>query len=117
MQDSYNKSGVEQCALANFLDDYCIGSKNRSLSRGYLDDLGLMVSCAESSSDLLKAAKITSFVSFGNKTGDSYLIYQASIMYAELLYSFQSTMSKGATSNTIEALTTAVLLGLYEVCS
>ena len=86
------------------------------MSRGYLDDLESLLAHAGPSSDIANAAKIAAFASLGNKTGDPHLIHRASILYSDLLCSFQVTMSNAATSNTIESLTTAVLLGLYEVC-
>jgi hypothetical protein len=115
-QHAFNDSGIEQRALAAFLDDYCIVSKNKSLSRGYLDDLESLLAHAGPSSDIAKAAKIAAFASLGNKLGEPDLIHRANMLYSDLLRSFQVTMSKAATSNTIESLATAVLLGLYEVC-
>ena len=115
-QHGLNDSEIEHRALSAFLYDYCIVSKNRSLSRGYLDDLESLLADAGPSSDIAKAAKIAAFASLGNKIGEPDLIYRANLLYSDLLRSFQVTMSNATTSNTIESLTTAVLLGLYEVC-
>lgn len=101
--------------LADFLDDYCIVSRNKSLSRGYLDNLRSLLANAGPSSDITKAAMVAGLASIGNKLGEPDLVHEANILYSDLLGSFQVTMSRGATSNTIESLTTAVLLGLYEV--
>jgi hypothetical protein len=86
------------------------------LSRGYLYDLESLLAHAGPSSDIAKAAKIAAFASLGNKIDEPDLIYRANMLYSDLLRSFRVTMSKAATSNTIESLTTTVLLGLYEVC-
>ena len=115
-QDAFNESEIDHRALALFLDDYCIVSKDKSLSRGYLDDLPSLLAHTGLSSDTAKAAKIAALASLGNKVGESNLVHRANMLYSDLLSSFQVTMSKAATSNTIESLTIAVLLGLYEVC-
>lgn len=115
-QHAINGSGIEQRALAAFLDDYCIVSNNTSLSRGYLGDLKSLLAHASPSSDIAKAAKMAAFASLGKKLGEPDLIHQANISYLDLLRSFQVTMSEAATSRAIESLATAVLLGLYEAC-
>lgn len=114
---TFNDNDFEQIALAAFLEDYCISSRNKALSRGYLDSLGSMLAHGKPSSDLAKAAKIASLASLGNKLGEPGLVHQAKLSYLELLVSFQTTISKPATANTIESLATAVLLGLYEIIS
>ena len=115
-QCAFDDSEFEQRALAAFIDDYCIVSTNESLSRGYLHGLESLLTDAGPSSDIAKAARIAAFASLGNKTGDPDIGHRASELYLDLLHSFQITMSMAATSNTVESLTTAVLLGLYEVC-
>jgi hypothetical protein len=115
-QPTFNDSEIEQMALAAFLEDYCISSKNKALSRGYLDNLGSLLAHGEPSSDLAKATKIAALANLGNKLGEPGLVYQAKLSYLDLLVSFQVTMSNPATANTIESLAAAVLLGLYEVC-
>jgi len=116
LRDIYNGREIEQLVLDTFLDDCCIVPKNKSLSRGYFGDLKSLLGSAGPLSDITKAAKAAGFASLGNRRGEPYLIHQVAILYSELLCSFQATMSDGAISNTIESLTTAVLLGLYEVC-
>lgn len=111
-----DNSDYELHALAAFLEDYCIVSKNRMLSRGYLEDLRPLLASAEPSSNIQKAAKIVALASLGNKSGEERLTHQASLLYSDLLHSFQMTVSNSDTSNAAESLTTAVLLGLYEVC-
>ena len=112
-----NDSDVNQIALATFLDDYCITSKDKTLSRGYLDSLGSLLAHGQSSSDLSKAAMVAALASFANKIGDPRLLHRAKESYSDLLVAFQSTMSNRVTASTIESLATAVLLGLYEVIS
>ena len=116
LQKTYHGIEIEQRALSTFFDDYCVVSNDRSLSRGYLNDLECLLASAGPSSDITKAVRITSFASLGNKIGEPYLLHQANMIYSELLCSFQITMSRESTSNTIESLTTAVLLGIFEVC-
>jgi hypothetical protein len=116
LRNTYNGSEIEQRALFTFLDDYCVVLKDKSLSRGYLNDLECLLASAATSSDITKSMGIASFANLGNKIGEPYLVHQANMMYSELLCFFQITMSREATSNTIESLTTAVILGLYEVC-
>ena len=111
-----SSSEIERSALAAFIDDYCIVSKNESLSRGYLHGLESLLTNTGPSSDIAKAARTTAFASLGSKAGDPDILHRAHELYLDLLNSFQITMSEAATSNTVEALTTAVLLGLYEVC-
>lgn len=48
--------------------------------------------------------------------GRSELVEKAKQLYADLLSSFRMTISDSATSNTVEALMTSTLLGIYEVC-
>ena len=110
-----NDPEIEQCALATFLDDYCIVSKDKSMSRGYLTDLESLLVNAGPSTDLARAVKVVALASLGNKLVDQDLALRAHILYSNLLSSFQVTMSKTTTSNTIESLTTVLLLGLYEV--
>ena len=115
-QNKFDDSGLERHALAAFLEDYCAFSKPGGISRGYLEGLKPMLAHALPSSDIAKAVKMLAFASFGNKIGDQHLVHLAKNMYPDTLHSFQGTMSNMATSNTTESLTTAVLLGLYEVC-
>lgn len=114
-QPSFNVSELERRAVAIFLESFCVHSENKALSRGYLDNLGYLFTCSESSSDLAKAAKVTALAHLGNKIGEPGLIHRARLSYLDLLVSFKVTMSNPATASTIESLAAAVLLGLYEV--
>lgn len=106
---------MDQIALNTFLDDYCVRSKDKNFSRGYLDSLGSLLAHEAPSSDLAKAARVAALASFGNKISEPILLHRAKESYSDLLVSFQSTVSDPVTANTIESLATAALLGLYEV--
>ena len=110
---SYN--ATEQYALALFLDDFSVVSRDRLVSRGYLHDLKSLLANAGPLSDVAKAARVAALASLGNKAGRPDIVRRASLMYSDLLSSFPVTMSDPSTSNTIKSLATAVLLGLYEV--
>lgn len=112
-----NSNDLEQHVLAVFRDDYCIVPGDVALSRGYLRGLGSLLASAAPSSDVARAVKIVALASLGNKLDEPGLIHRAYASYPDLLRSFQVTMSKATTSDTIETLATAVLLGLFEVCS
>ena len=114
-QNLFTNIEAEQAALASFLDDYCVSSKDKTLSRGYLDNLEYLLAHGDLSSDLANATKAASLASLGNKLGEPDLLLRAKASYSELLASVQQTMSNSTTSKTLESLATAVLLGLYEV--
>jgi hypothetical protein len=97
------------------LNDYCIIPKQSWLTRGYLAGLETLLAGSGPSSDVAAAAKTAAFASLANKHHDTHLSQRAKTEYSKLLRSFSATMSKPEMSNTLEALTTAVLLGIYEV--
>ena len=111
----FQESEVESFALAAFLEDYCVVSTNRVLSRGYLDGLESILAQADPSCDVAQASKIMALVNFGNRWHRPALVHKARVIYSALLSSFRKTMSNNSTSRTIQSLLTAVLLGLYEV--
>ena len=107
---------VSQYALTAFLADYSLSPTNKLVSRGFFDGLEILLANNQSpSSDLTNAAKIAAFASLGNQLNKPDLINQANMLYSDVLSSFQITMSESSTTNTIESLTTAILLGLFEV--
>ena len=106
---------VEHFALTEFLNDYCIVPKKNYLSRGYLAGLEQLLRIVDPSSDLTSAVRTAAFASLANKYRDTQLSQRAKAEYSKLLRSFSITMSRPETSNTLESLTTAVLLGIYEV--
>ena len=113
----FDISQLEQHALPTFFFDYCVISRDRSLSRGYLDGLETLLHHAGPSSDVGRACKIVALASLGNKLGRPKLVEKAKQLYAGLLSSFRMTISDPATSNTVESLMTSALLGVYEVGS
>lgn len=112
---SDEESQVEEQALSAFLYDYCVTSANNLLSRGYLDGLESLLAHAGPNSELALASKVVAFASQGKKLGRPSLLHKASVLYSSLLCSFRLTIANPTTSNTVESLMTAVLLGLYEV--
>lgn len=106
---------IGEFALSAFLADFCYAIKAPLRSRGYLTGLEELLERLGPLSDVAKAARAAASAILGNKLKDLSLTNQASLAFSSLLPSFQVTMSKMETANTIESLTTAVLLGLYEV--
>lgn len=108
---------IEQCALAAFFRNYTAASANRSLSCGYLDGLQSLLREAEPESEILQASTIIALASLGNRRNIKPLLDKARSIYLELLRSFHATLSSNSKSkNVVHQFTTAVLLGLYEVC-
>lgn len=112
---SVDDTWTEQFALIEFFNDYCIIPKATWLTRGYLAGLETLLASAGPSSDVAVAAKTAAFASLANKHHDTHLSQRAKTEYSKLLMSFSTTMSKPETTNTLESLTTAILLGIYEV--
>ncbi|KIX07377.1 uncharacterized protein Z518_02030 [Rhinocladiella mackenziei CBS 650.93] len=112
---NFDDARLEEGALEAFFNDYCITSRNPTLSRGFLDGLQLLIAHAGPSSDMAKAARIVSLAGIGNKLGRSSLLRRTRYIYGDLLHSFQATISHRDQANTVESLMTAVLLGLYEI--
>ena len=110
-----DEESIGEFALAAFFADFCFTTNAPLLSRGYLAGLKELLARLDPLSDVSRAARAAAFASLGNKLKDSNLTRRASLTYSNLLQSFQVTMSRKETANTIESLTTAVLLGLYEV--
>ena len=108
---------IERDARLKFFDDYCIVSANRALSRGYLHGLQTMIAEAGPSSELTQACTIIALANLGTKLGDATYLHRAEGLYSVLLRSFRLSISNEAIFTTVESLTTAALLGLYEVSS
>ena len=106
---------IEQRALVTFFNDFCIPSQKPTLSRGFLDGLQSLIVYSEPCSELAEAAKAVSLAALGNKLKRPPLLAKAKQKYGCLLGHFQSTLSDPTTSRSIQALMTAVLLGLYEI--
>ncbi|KEF60968.1 uncharacterized protein A1O9_02532 [Exophiala aquamarina CBS 119918] len=103
--------------MAVFLQDYCVASKDPSISRGYLSSLQSMLLAGSSKSNLAEATRLGALASLGNKLGNPDITRRACLSYPELLRSFQATISRATAISTVESLTIVVLLGLYEMIS
>lgn len=110
-------SDIEHNARLMFFNDYCIVSSNRSLSRGYLHGLRVMISKADPNSELVQACTLIALANLGNKLGTIRYRQRAESIYSSLLRSFRLSISNEAVFTTVESLITATLLGLYEVSS
>lgn len=108
---------IEQEARLEFINDYCIVSSDRGLSRGYLHGLQAMIAKAGPKSELVHACTIVGLASLGKKLSHAAYIERAQSLYSLLLQSFRLSISNEAIFITIESLITAALLGLYEVSS
>ncbi|KIW18641.1 hypothetical protein PV08_02930 [Exophiala spinifera] len=113
----WHDTALEREARELFLKDYSVVSSDRSLSRGYLDGLRQLLVYSGPSSELSRAVTVVSLASYGNKYQRPEICAEAKFLYFQLLQSFQKTISNVATSNVVESLVTAVLLGLYEIIS
>ena len=111
----WRNATFEREVREQFLQDYSVISSDRSLSRGYLEGLRQLLVYCGPSSELSQAVTIVSFASYANKHSRPEISAEAKYLYFQLLQSFQRTISNVATSNIVEPLLTAVLLGLYEV--
>lgn len=91
-------------------------SRDLTVSRGYLSALQPMLLALGPGSIVEEAARLVGLVTLGNKLQRPDIVRRASVSYPSLLRSFQLAISKAPSPNTVESLTTVVLLGVYEVC-
>ena len=110
-----NLPEIESLAFQTFISDYCITSSNRTVSRGYLNDLESLIENAGPGSIIAKACNTISLANLGKKAASPMLLQKARMLYFDLLPSFRWTISNESKSTTIHSFITAVLLGLYEV--
>lgn len=115
VRSSFNDEKIENMAVEMFIDEFCVESFDRSLSRGFLDGLNTLITIAGPDSDVSQAAKIVGLANMGIKIGRRSLLDRSKCIHGAVLSSFRDTLSSSTTANTCEALVTAVLLGLYEV--
>lgn len=106
---------IESRALAQFYKEFCVVASDRSLSRGFLDGLEGLIAHAGECSDIAHAAKSVVLACIGNQLGRQSLLDRSKHLYNNVISSFRLTLSNANTSNTMESLMTAVLLGLHEV--
>jgi len=102
-------------ALEIFFDGYCVQSKDRTLSRGFLDGLRSLIVHAGMFSDICQAARLVALATTGNRLCKPHLVDRTKQLYGDLLRSFHSNLLGATASNLVEVLMTAVLLGLFEV--
>lgn len=103
-----------ELALRAFFYDLCIISANQNLSQGYLSELGMMAYDREARPNLVKACMAISLASHGNRLQRPLLLYEAEMIYQELLGSFAKAI-EGVTSCDAEKRLIAMLLGVYQV--
>lgn len=114
-QNHHETPSEEVDFLQVFLRDYCQTSKDRAISRGYLDGFDLLLINSGNASDLAEAARTVALAAAGKKAARSDYVDKARAQYAKLLVSFHQMLATPVTAGTVEALMIAVLLGLYEV--
>lgn len=110
-----NWSEVESSAFQILISDYCISSKDCTISCGYLNGLESLVGQAGLGLVTAKSCKIISLANLGKKAASPVLSQKAETLYFELLPSFRWNISNERKSTTMHSFMTAVLLGLYEV--
>lgn len=103
-----------ELALRAFFYDLCIISANQNLSQGYLSDLGMMTYDREARPNVVKACEAISLASHGNRLQRPLLLYEAEVIYQELLGSFAKAIEDSTSSDTEKRLI-AMLLGVYQV--
>lgn len=102
-------------SVNSFYDDYVVVSANPAVSRGFLDGIQHLIRFAGESSDVAQAARVVALGGVANRLGRLDLLNRSRSMYGTLLRSFQKTLLDPRTSNTMESLMIATLLGIYEV--
>jgi hypothetical protein len=115
--DGLDEQFIEEHALEIFLHDYVVSPTDPVLSRGFLDGLSSLLANADPYSDLVQAAQLVACASIGNLRNQPRILEEARQKYVTLLRSFHLSLSREMHATTIEALMTAVLLGLYEIVS
>ncbi|RDW59099.1 hypothetical protein BP5796_12023 [Coleophoma crateriformis] len=113
--DVHEWPAIKHNARSAFFNDYCITSKDQTLSRGYLNGLETMITKAGPTSEVAKACTIIALASLGKKVGDPMFLHAAENLHSLLLRSFRLSISNETASASVESLITAVLLGLYEI--
>ncbi|KAL4993637.1 hypothetical protein BDV10DRAFT_199430 [Aspergillus recurvatus] len=105
-------------AVRSFLDQYVVHSADPRVSRGFLDGLPVLLANAEPTSHVVQATEVVAWASLGNRLSRPNLLARARAQYVSLLHSFQGLLlSCQVYEPTVEALVTAILLGLYEIIS
>jgi hypothetical protein len=102
--------------LAMFIADFHISPEHPTISRGYLDGLDTIIFTeANSHPEVVQAAKLLAFASFGMRYQRPTYFKKAQVMYIDMLRSLRIVISKDTIKNKVELLIIIVLLGLYEM--
>lgn len=102
-------------AFAKFLADFVLVSKNSAISRGYLDGLEHLLAKSGPDSDLWRATRIAAMAYAAGASSANDVIQKVQSQYANLLVSFQRTLSDPVKQKSDEAVMTVSILGLYEM--
>lgn len=114
---TFHDDQTEQRAVASFFNDYVVISADRKISRGFLDGLRPLVNDAGPSSDIAQAISIIAIAGAANRIDCIDMLRKTKSIYGKLLGSFRSTLENPYTGSTVQSLTMAALLGIYEVCN
>ncbi|KAL4793011.1 hypothetical protein BDV19DRAFT_380484 [Aspergillus venezuelensis] len=115
---STSEQSFTEHAVDTFLEQYVVHSADPGISRGFLDGLPSLLANAEPKSHVVQVTEIVAWASLGRVWKRPDLLSRAREQYVSLLYSFQGPLlSCQVSAPTVEALVTAILLGLYEIIS
>ncbi|RFU24955.1 hypothetical protein B7463_g11385, partial [Scytalidium lignicola] len=103
-----------ELALRAFFYDFCLISTNQDLSQGYLSDLGMMTYDIEARPNIVKVCQVVSLASYGQRLQRPLLLYEAEVIYQELLGTFANAI-EGYFSNDTENRLVAMILGIYQI--
>lgn len=100
-------------AVTVFFEDYVLESRDRHVSRGYLDGLGALLAWAGPESLLAQGVEAVALANLGKKVGDTDMLREAGASYGRSLKGLRAALMGNSHSD--ESLMTATILGLYEV--
>ena len=106
---------AELFALGCFVYDYCIASESVKQSRGFLGGVEPVLHRVGMRSDLAKACEAVALATHATPLGRPSHIRKAKSLHTQVLSRFARDMAKPSMASSSEALTTSMLLGLYEV--
>ena len=95
-------------AVEAFFADYVLQSRDRLVSRGYLDGLGDLLAWAGPESLLAQAVEAAALANLGKKTADTDMLGEAGKTYGRALKGFRAALIN--VTCTAESLMTAVML-------
>lgn len=106
---------LERLSLEIFLTEFTTKAADRQASRGFLDGMQPLLKSNSPQPSLVCSAKIVALASIGIRLNRKSLIRKTERHYGDLLGSLHQSLYAETPFVSIEALYTAVLLGLYEV--